>query len=80
MKIENRIEMLSINSLLSAFHLGIRNVYKSSNYVKYVWVTPEADENCEICKSMDGVEVELKDVEGIINAHPNCGCFLIPKM
>lgn len=79
MKFEQRIESLTWKALMGSFNLGLNSAYKSENYFKYIWVTPQAEINCKTCKTLDGVELSIDNIAEILPYHPSCSCFLIPK-
>ena len=80
MKFEDRMEALVWKALLNSFSLGLGTAYKRSNYNKFIWVTPNWERNCKVCKAMNGVEISSEDAENLFPAHPHCICFPMPKV
>jgi len=80
MKFEQRSEALAWHALLRSYNLGLSQAFSSIDVKKFIWVTPQSEKNCEICDSLDGVELSMNDIQEIYPAHPNCVCHLCPKV
>ena len=80
MKFEDRVQGLVWKALMSSFNMGLEEAFKGKDFTKFTWVTPRADNNCEVCKHMNGVTVTSDMVAEIYPAHNRCACFLIPKI
>jgi hypothetical protein len=78
--VEQRVEALIWSAVMSSYNHGLNSAFKPK-YNKVIWVNPKVgSENCEVCKALNGVVFDLKDIEGLNNLHPGCSCFTIPKM
>ena len=80
MKFEDRADALVWTSLLHSYHMGLGKALKSSGFKRFVWCTSIKDNQCVVCKAMNGIELSAEEVEHVFPAHPRCSCFMIPKM
>ena len=78
MKENLRVEALVWSTLLKAYNFGLKSAFQDK-FSKVVWVSPNKN-RCEICQSLDGIELSLEKAEELFPAHPYCGCFVIPKI
>ena len=79
MKEEKRIEALVWSALLKAYNAGLKSAFQG-RFDSVVWTTTKRQENCELCKSLDGVKFSIEDVEELFPLHPFCSCSIIPKI
>ena len=80
MKEEKRVEALVWSALLKAYNAGIKKAFMGQ-FDTVVWVNLKKGEpHCEICESLDGIELPIEKAEELFPAHPWCRCFLVPKI
>jgi len=80
MKFEQRSEALAWHALLRSYNLGLGRAFSSIDVKKFIWVTLQSEKNCEICSSLDGVELSENDIHEVYPCHPGCCCHLLPKL
>jgi len=80
---KRRAMTLARTEVIRAHHLGMVQEYKNwaveGVYVQAEWSTAGDDRVCPICEGMQGKVYTLKQIEGMIPAHPGCRCIALPK-
>ena len=79
MKEEKRIEALVWSALLKAYNAGLKSAFQG-RFDTIVWVCNKQESTCEMCKTLDGVELSLENAEELFPAHVFCSCSIIPKI
>jgi len=80
---ERRAKMLARTEIIRAHHQAQVNEYREAGIadVKVIaeWMTAGYDV-CPICADMEGRTYNLDQIEGMIPAHPNCRCTIVPHI
>ena len=83
----NRAKMVARTEIIRAHHIANINEYRNWGMdgveVIVEWSTagiptPLGNPVCPICRPMEGKTFTLDEAEGMIPAHPNCRCTMIP--
>ena len=79
---QRRAEILAVTELVRAHHLATISEYRSWGMrgvtVTAEWKTAGDDKVCSRCKSLEGNEFTLDEIEGMIPLHPRCRCMAMP--
>jgi SPP1 gp7 family putative phage head morphogenesis protein len=81
---KNRSETIARTEIIHAYSEGQLDSYEQMNIeevgVMAEWSTAGDDRVCELCQSLEGVVLEVKEARGLIPRHPNCRCAFIPAL
>ena len=79
---KRRAEMIARTEMIRAHHLANVQEYRNWGvldiHVMAEWVSARDGRVCDVCASMDGQKFTLDEVEGMIPAHTNCRCMILP--
>jgi SPP1 gp7 family putative phage head morphogenesis protein len=80
----NRSHTIARTEIIHSYAEGQLDSYEQMNMeevgVMAEWSTAGDDRVCELCSSLEGVVLEIKEARGIIPRHPNCRCAFIPAL
>lgn len=77
----NRSKMLCSSEKSNIIQKAKDKVYTDNKIVKFRYISSLWEKTCSICKSLDGLEFEMKDKQVGVNhppMHPRCICTTIP--
>lgn len=79
-----RARVLARTEIISAHAEASINAYQEAGAegveVEAEWTTAGDDRVCEVCQALEGRVYPLDKAHGMLPAHPNCRCALIPKL
>jgi SPP1 gp7 family putative phage head morphogenesis protein len=79
---QRRAEILARTEIVRSHHLAMVQEFRrwgvKGVYIMAEWKTAGDLQVCPICASNEGQVYTLDEVEGMIPAHPNCRCCIVP--